>query len=355
MTWTFRRLCVTGFAVALFTPASSSGQVEIRARAATVTIGGRLHVQAITSSAGAPSPDVLLRRARVSVGIEVTDFFEARLQPDFADDGEVALQDGYLSLNFDPAFEVAVGQMKRPSEIFGTHSSTQLSVIERDGHVPGAGDCTGVGGVCTLSQFTQELGHSGRDIGLWIAGSRGGFSYTAAVTNGPGMNVRDENHAKSYSGRGTWTLASELEIGGFIGLHDYPGANGETEYGAAYGVDLDWGDWYDGFHLLAAVVGGDNWMALDALGGAAQFLTGQVIATYQIPVDSDRWTSVEPLARISWADPDTDTPGDDAWLFTPGLMLYVSGRNRIGANLDVYAPERGDTELSLKVQAYLYF
>ena len=114
MTWTFRRLCVTGFAVALFTPASSSGQVEIRARAATVTIGGRLHVQAITSSAGAPSPDVLLRRARVSVGIEVTDFFEARLQPDFADDGEVALQDGYLSLNFDPAFEVAGGTDEAP-------------------------------------------------------------------------------------------------------------------------------------------------------------------------------------------------------------------------------------------------
>ena len=110
-----------------------------------------------------------------------------------------------------------------------------------------------------------------------------------------------------------------------------------------------------GLHLQAAVVGGDNWREFDALGGAARFLTGQVIFTYQIPVDSDRWTSVEPLARISWADPDTDTPDDEAWLLTPGLTLYVSGRNRIGTNLDIYAPERGDSKLSLKVQAFLYF
>ena len=355
MTRAFRRLCVTGFAVLLSTPASTLGQVEIRARAATVTIGGRLHVQAITSSADATSPDFLLRRARVFVGVQVADFFEARLLPDFAGAGGAALQDAYISLNFDPAFEVAVGQLKRASEVFELSSSTQLAVIERDGRVPGAGDCTGVGGVCTFSRFMQKLRYSERDIGMRIAGSGGGFSYMATVTNGTGINVRDENDGKSYSGRGAWELASGLEIGGFIGLHDYPDANGKTEYGTAYGADLDWGDWYDGLHLQAAVVVGDNWRELDAPGGAVRFLTGQVIVTYQIAVDSDRWTSVEPLARISWADPDTGTPDDEAWLFTPGLTFYVSGRNRIGTNLDIYAPERGDAKLSLKVQAFLHF
>ena len=349
-----RRLYATAVAVVFFTPASIFGQVEIRARAATVTIGGRFHVQSITSSEDAISPDFLLRRARVFIGVQVADFFEARLLPDFAG-GKTALQDAYISLNFDPAFEVAVGQLKRASEIFELSSSTQLAVIERDGRVPGGGDCTGVGGVCTFSRFMQKLRYSERDIGMRIAGSGGGFSYMATVTNGTGINVRDENDGKSYSGRGAWALASGLEIGGFIGLHDYPDANGKTEYGAAYGVDLDWGDWYDGLHVQAAVVGGDNWREIDAAGGAARFLTGQVILTYQIPVDSDRWTSVEPLARVSWADPDTDSVGDEAWLFTPGLTLYVSGRNRIGTNLDIYAPEWGDSMLSFKVQAFLYF
>ncbi len=77
-----------------------------------------------------------------------------------------------------------------------------------------------------------------------------------------------------------------------------------------------------------------------------------MIVTYQIPVDSDRWTSVEPPARISWADPETDTPDGVARLFTPGLTLYVSGRN---ASLDIGAPERGDSKLSLKVPALLHF
>ena len=354
MTRAFRRLCAAGFAVVLSTPASILGQVEIRARAATVTVGGRLHVQGVTSSADATSPDFLLRRARVFVGVEVSDFFEARLLPDFAG-GRAFLQDAYISLNFDPAFEVAVGQLKRASEVFELSSSTQLAVIERDGRVPGAGDCSGVGGVCTFSRLMQKLRYSERDMGMRIAGSGGGFSYMVTATNGTGINVRDENDGKSYSGRGAWALASRLEIGGFIGLHDYPDANGETAYGTAYGADLDWGDWYDGLHVQAAVVGGGNWRELDAAGGTARFLTGQVIVTYQIPVDSDRWTSVEPLARISWADPDTATPEDAAWLFTPGLTFYVSGRNRIGTNLDIYAPERGESKLSLKVQAFLHF
>ena len=156
------------------------------------------------------------------------------------------LRDAYISLNFDPAFEVEVGQMKRASDVFELSSSTQLAVIERDGRVPGAGDCTGVGGVCTFSRLTQELRYSERDIGMRITGSGRGFSYMATVTNGTGINVRDENDGKSYAGRGAWALASGLEIGGFISLQDYLDANGKTEYGTAYGTDLDWGDWYDG-------------------------------------------------------------------------------------------------------------
>ncbi len=354
MTRALRRLHMTAFAVVLCTPSSALGQTEIQARAATITIGGRLHVQSSTSSADATSPDFFLRRARVFVGVEVSDFFEARLLPDFAG-GKVALQDAYISLNFDPAFEVAVGQLKRASEVFELSSSTQLPVIERDGRVPGAGDCTGVGGVCTFSRLMQKLRYSERDMGMRMSGSAGRFSYMATMTNGTGINVQDENDGKSYSGRAALEVTSGLEIGGFIGFHDYPDATGKTEYGAAFGADLDWGDWYDGLHLQAAAVGGDNWKELDASSDAAHFLSGQAIVTYYVAVDSDHWAAVEPLTRISWADPDTDTPDDGAWLITPGLTFFVAGRNRIGTNLDIYLPQLGDSELSLKVQAFLYF
>ena len=355
MKGTLRHIVVAATVAALSTPLPALSQTEIQARNAKITIGGRLHVQSTTSSAAdATSFDSFLRRARVFFGIEITDFFEARLLPDFAG-GKVALQDAYISLNFDPAFEVSVGQLKRASEVFELSSSTQLSIIERDGRVPGAGDCTGVGGVCTFSRFTQKLAYSERDMGLRIAGSAGRFSYMATMANGTGVNVRDENGSKSFTGRAGLEVSQNLILGGFVGLHDYPDADGNTDYGTAFGADLEWGGWYEGLHLQAAMVGGDNWKELDASGDPARFLTGQAVLTYYIPVDSDRWAAVEPLTRISWGDPDTDTADDAAWLITPGLSLFVSGRNKIGTNLDIYLPQKGDAEMSFKVQAFLYF
>ena len=134
-----------------------------------------------------------------------------------------------------------------------------------------------------------------------------------------------------------------------------PTRRGNTDYGTAFGADLEWGGWYEGLHLQAAMVGGDNWKELEASGDPARFLSGQAVLTYYIPIDSDRWAAVEPLIRISWGDPDTDAADDAAWLITPGLSLFVSGRNKIGTNLDIYLPQEGDSEMSFKVQAFLYF
>ena len=357
MTRNLRSLAVIAFATSLVTPLKALGQTEIEARAATITIGGRLQTQASTSTADATSPDFFLRRARVFVGIEITDFFEARLVPDFARSDDPGLQDAYISLNFSPAFAVSVGQLKRASEVFELSSSTQLPMIERDGRVAGVDDCAGTGGVCTFSRLTQKLRYSERDMGLRIAGSAGRFSYIATMTNGTGVNVKDENDTKSYSGRAALEVADDFEIGAFVGLHDYPDATDATDsdYGTAFGADVAWGEWYEGLHVLAAVVAGDNWKEIHASGDAARLLTGQALVSYYIPVDSDRWAAVEPMARISWADPDTSAADDEAWLITPGLSLFVSGRNKVGTNLDIYLPQEGDSELSLKVQAYLYF
>jgi hypothetical protein len=38
----------------------------------------------------------------------------------------------------------------------------------------------------------------------------------------------------------------------------------------------------------------------------------------------------------SYADPDGDTRNDGAIIFTPGLMFYIQGSNKIGFNLDVF-------------------
>jgi len=59
--------------------------------------------------------------------------------------------------------------------------------------------------------------------------------------------------------------------------------------------------------------------------------------------------------RISYADPDSDSSDDGGLIFTPGLMFYVSGKNKVCANLDIWSPQTGDTEFSFKVQSFLYF
>ena len=350
------RLVVFAVASIVFSPTLAKAQTEINARGATVTIGGRLHVQARTSTVdGAVALDSYVRRARIFVGIEVNDFFEARILPDFAG-GQTTLLDAYVTLKFDPIFALSMGQLKRASDIFMSSSSTQLSIIERDGEVPGASGCPGgVGGACSFGSVTTDLLYSGRDMGMRIEGMRGRFSYMGTITNGTGINVPDENASKSFAGRANFAVKKGLVVSGFVGVHDYLSVAGETGHAEIYGADLEIGEWTEGVHIQAAIATGENWRVLDPMGEPVSFLTSQVVITYYFPLSSERWAGVEPLARVSRTDHDTGSAGNGAWLITPGLSLYVSGRNKIGSNLDIYRSEAGVTELSLKVQAFVYF
>ena len=81
----------------------------------------------------------------------------------------------------------------------------------------------------------------------------------------------------------------------------------------------------------------------------------QGILTYYIPHDGERLVGIEPLGRLSYGDPNTDVDDDGGVLFTPGVMFYLSGQTRVGANLDIYSPQVGDSEFALTVQTTLVF
>jgi len=104
------------------------------------------------------------------------------------------------------------------------------------------------------------------------------------------------------------------------------------------------------------VMAGENWLNLDAGGDGSRFVTWQGIATYRIPVEgTGRVRAVEPLGRVSWGDPDRDAASDGGLVFTPGLVVHFQGRNKMGANLDVWRPRTGGTVWGMKAQTYLYF
>lgn len=330
-------------------------QAEISARGANIRIGGRLHSQYQMSSVDGTESDFFFRRARLIADVTVNDFWTARVQTDFAG-GTATLQDAYVRMNFSDNFQISMGQFKRAFDLFELSSSTELSIIERDGRVAGVGGCTGVGGACSYSRLTEQLDYAGRDAGLRFEASGEKVSFMGTITNGTGANVRDENSGKSFSGRLTFEATEDLAISGQIARHDYLDVLDETQSGMAWGLDAEYGGFRDGFHLQASISGGDNWLNPDGAGDPTKFLAWQAVAATYLPLQGERVTAWEPLIRISQGDPDTDLDDDGSMIFTPGLMLYISGRNKIGFNFDVYSPQGGgDTEYGLKIQSFLYF
>ena len=265
------------------------------------------------------------------------------------------LKDAYVRLRFSPGLQVTMGQFKRPFDLFELSSSTDLSLIERDGRVGGVNACAGVGGVCSYSRLTEKLGLADRDIGVRVAGEKGKVAYELSVTNGAGQNVADENDAKSFSGRMSVEVAPKLSVSGNLASHDYVDPSKKDARASAWGVDAQYGTWRDGLLVQASLVGGDNWKKLDAAADPAPFVAFQGAASWYAPVKGKRLVGVEPIVRLSWADPNRDEAHDGGMIVTPGLMLYVSGRSKIGFNWDVWLPQKGVTEHSLKVQSFLYF
>lgn len=319
--------------------------------------GGRVHVQFNTSSADDDVPtEFLVRRARLWGATRINDWVDAGAGIDFTGSSASATY-VFVRFAFDPAFRLTVGQLKRAFDLFELTSSADILVVERDGAIRGVDGCAGVGGLCSYSRFSEQLALSSLDVGVLLEGEVAGgrLSYMTTLTNGPGRNRSDENGAKSWSGRLAWRAAPSVTLAANGAVHDHPGADGAVEYAPAGGVDLEIGDFKRGLHVQAGVLTGDNWRNQVAGGGTSTFLTTQAIVTYQFPLAGDRVQSVEPLARVSWGDPDTDLTGDGGLLLTPGLVLHLDGRNKLAANLDAWRPRDGGTAWSFKMQAYVYF
>ncbi len=340
--------------MALCLASAEASAQEISSRAANLQVGGRLHSQYSASSVGAAHNDFFFRRVRLTLDMGVTDFFTARIQPDFAG-GKTEVQDAYVRLNFSKAFRLSMGQFKRAFDPFSLASSTDLSIIERDGRVEGVDGCAGVGGTCAYGRLTEKLGFAGRDAGIRFELSGGSVSFLGTVTNGTGINVSDDNDAKSYSGRVTLDVGSDVKVSGQYAAHDYVDDAEQNAYAGAWSADVQFGGWRDGLLFQAAVVGGDNWKSLDAGGNEALFTAFQGVASYYVPLGHPRYAGIEPLLRVSYADPDGDAADDGAVIITPGLMLYVQNKTKLGFNVDVFSPQTGDTEYSFKMQAFLYF
>jgi len=339
----------------------SSGEVwaQIDVGDVDVEMGGRLHFQAAQTSAdGAPGLDLFLRRARLTLDVTLNEWLSARFQPEFT--GGVETRDIYVRLTLSEALRIDMGQFKRAFDLFVLTSSTEIEEVERDGRIPGlSGEqaCAGIGNTCALTRFSEKLDFANRDVGIRIGGGLGErLSYQATLTNGTGIEQGDENGAKSGAGRLVYALTESLHVGGNFSIRDFEEAE-ETRQAVAWGGDLEWGGLRTpGIHARLGVVGGDNWKNLDPGGDPSTFVAVQSTVAWYRPVEPrGPLVAIQPLGRISWGDPNTDLSNDGGLLLTPGFALFFGGRNKLAANLDIYSPGTGDTEVSLKVQTFVHF
>ncbi|HKJ01974.1 MAG TPA: porin [Longimicrobiales bacterium] len=333
--------------------------VEPRAPVERTELGGRLHLQMNTTSAeGEIGSEFLLRRARIWAAARVNAWIDGAVQVDMAG-GSASARYAFVRFSLSPAARLSFGQFKRAFDVFELTSSADILVVERDGDVRGAFDCTGIGGLCSYSRFSEKLAFSSLDVGMLLQGETPGgrVGYLITATNGSGPNTREENGTKSFSGRVQWMATSRVKLGANAGVHDYIDAvTGDDAYAPATALDVEVGDFAGGFHLQAGIMAGQNWLNPGADGQESRFLAWQGIATYRIPVQGDhRIRAVEPLGRVSWGDPDRDAGSDGGLLVTPGLVVHFDGHNKMGANLDIWRPQAGGTVWGLKAQTYLYF
>ena len=45
--------------------------------------------------------------------------------------------------------------------------------------------------------------------------------------------------------------------------------------------------------------------------------------------------AIQPIFRVTWADPNTDIARDDNWGLTPGIQIFFYGRNKLALNYDI--------------------
>lgn len=387
----------TAVAVAIALPGlsgrASGQQVQVSSRAAEITIGGRLQTQLAGSSCASfagdgagegtactrdvPAADLFLRRARLELHIRFNDWIEGVLQPDFAEIDAVELKDAYARVNLQPGAEhpharIAVGHFKRPFDGFQMTSSTQILTIERDVDVPGVPGEVGL----SLDELTTRNNLSDRDVGVMVDGSTpdGRVHYWLGAFNGRGpTDDSDLDTEKQVVGRVAVDLAAgslplQLAIAGAVTDIPFTQADGrlDARYFGAFEAWAELGDFDGGPHVQAGLVAGKN--ALEAEGGGipdlrsdeplASMLAWQAIGSYRIDVaDSYFFEAIEPLLRVTMANPNTDLGDDDVWGFTPGLQVFFAGRNKLALNWDflVFASDALDSESSFKAQYQFHF
>ena len=234
--------------------------------------------------------------------------------------------------------KVSAGQFKTP---FGLELSTpcqSLYTIDR-------------------SQVVNELASPFRDQGIMVSGSSDSlklfgiekpniFTYSLALTNGTGLNTKDNNKSKDFIGRVVFAPCNFFQVGG--SYHHGKGKNPDPavtkeDVLTRWGADLQLKKTVGRYSILSQseyIYGKDEGSKL--VGGGCG-VTPEVVqgsfkrnGFYSQLMVRTPW-KLEPVAKIQVYDPNADVADDDkkeykktSWIF--GFNYYVNDWTRIQLN-----------------------
>lgn len=336
--------------------ADTTGGIRVTTDAVQVTLNGRIHAQLNTTDfPQVPSSEMTLRRVRLEANVAVRDWISARIQPEYAG-SRVELRDAWLRLELDPALQLTAGKQQRPFGRIAPMSSNRILPAERGLRIRGVGGSD-------QYDLLVDLGYAERDVGLLISGRIPGaparLSYAAGWFNGPGRAEAPSRETGQWVARLEARPASLARVGASWSRRDFVVNYGtpevvRTDAGDAFVVDADLGRETGGPRLVGEVSWGDTEPA-----EGARFVGAQGWLSWRSGAVSERISAIEPLLRVSWADPyrggRTSRVPVGGTLVTPGVNLWLGGLNRIAINYDWWNPDTGESRESLKVQLQVAF
>lgn len=352
----------------------ASADAHAQAVPVTVDLTGRMQFQWNSTSVEDGEFDAPLashtfetRRVRLGADVRVGEWIRGFIEPEYAL-GRLSLRQAWMSLELDPRLVLRAGQFKKPFSAINLVSSTAHPMIERGVRIRGLEEALASGSLGELSELRGDLligeqhalldahGYLGYDLGASVEGRLGGLAWAAGVFNGNGPDARDENDEKSLAARVSYDLdlGMPLTLGAAWSRREmlWPTADdADTRTGDAFEIDAVLGGLRQGWWLLAEVSSGTNLATENRLLGA------QAVLARFFGTGGSRIEGIEPMARVSYGDPDDEIEGDSGVLVTPGVNLYFFGRNRLMFNWDVYMPEgdRLETQHAGRAQINLHF
>jgi hypothetical protein len=310
-----------------------------------------------------------IRRLRIQADVRIGENITMVIQPSF-EMSALRMRDAYLRalLWRSPTAGVALtmGQEKKPFNRHELTSSNTLLSIERGARF------RGLGAAAVQNNLLEENGYIAHDLGASLDAYAGGGRYAvkAGVYNGSGESAADVNNAKTFAARATATVLQDAELRPVlrVGVAAISRDRGVTTTAsstrfapdsavrtAAWDLDLEWGDFRPGLHVIADfaqgrhladttfryVTGRNAGLRPGAPDSAfSTFRSLHVVASWRFQFEDPAGTRlvkiIEPALRVDLTDPDVDRADDGGLLVSPVLNVHLSQTTVLRAGIDIY-------------------